>query len=304
MPMEPERAKDLLDEARRNFARAGIATAALDARLLLQHGAGLRHEDIVAGPERLIAADVAEVFRRMVARRGIGEPVARILGMREFYGRNFAVTPAVLDPRPDTECLIDAALEVLAPAARIVDLGTGSGAIIVTLLAERPMAAGVASDISVEALAVAKANGECLGVADRLEFVHGSWFGAVTGHFDLIVSNPPYIPSAGIDGLSPEVRAFDPPGALDGGDDGLAAYRHIARGAEAHLSPGGRVLLEIGAGQENAVADLFAAHRFELGASRKDLGGHVRCLVFTKAQSAACGHGAKYPLENRRRSAK
>lgn len=273
----------LIDAARRKLAGAGIESAALDARLLLQAAAGLRHADIAADPDRQIATETAEAFHRYVARRAAHEPVSRILGEREFYGRIFQVTPAVLDPRPDTETLIGEALKHVKPGARILDLGTGSGAIIVTLLAECTTATGVATDLSGAALEVARKNAERLGVGDRLQAVHCSWFDSVAGCFDIIVSNPPYIALPEIAGLAPDVRDFDPLRALDGGPDGLAAYRRIASGAGAHLAPGGRIIVEIGAGQEGAVAALFKVSGFNLSAIKSDLGGHVRCLVFARS---------------------
>jgi release factor glutamine methyltransferase len=219
----------------------------------------------------------------MVARRAAHEPVSRILGEREFYGRMFKVTPAVLDPRPDTETLIGEALKHMKPDARLLDLGTGSGVIIVTLLAEFSEATGVATDISAEALAVAKGNAGRLGVAGRLQWVHCNWFEAVTGAFDLIVSNPPYVSLPEIIGLPAEVRGFDPLKALDGGPDGREAYRRIAAGADAHLAQGGHILVEIGAGQKRAVEAIFAACGFGLKSSKSDLAGHIRCLAFTRS---------------------
>ncbi len=165
---------------------------------------------------------------------------------------------------------------------RILDLGTGSGAIAVTLLAELPGATAVASDLSGAALAVAKANAEALGVAGRASFVQANWFEGINGRFDLIVSNPPYIPLGDIAGLAPDVREFDPPRALDGGPDGLEAYRRLASGAGGHLAPSGRVVLEIGAGQENAVNDLFTGQGFAGESRHFDLAGHARCLVFSR----------------------
>jgi release factor glutamine methyltransferase len=271
--MPPETVRSLIDWAR-------LRIASLDARLLLQHAAGLRHDEMIADPGRKVDEDATSAFRLMVARREIHEPVSRILGLREFYGRQFRVTEAVLDPRPDTETLIDLALGFLKPDARILDLGAGSGAIIVTLLAERPDAMGVATDISEAALEVARGNARRLGVAGRLDLIKADWFEGLSGVFNLIVSNPPYIASGEIAGLEPDVRGFDPHGALDGGPDGLAAYRRIADGAGEHLKAGGAVAVEIGAGQETAVRMIFEARGFRLVEARRDLGGHVRALAF------------------------
>lgn len=275
--------RGLLRQAGERLAAGGIETAALDARLLFQAASGLRHEDIVAEPDLIVPPDVAARFSVLTQRRCKFEPVSRILGNREFYGRSFWVTPDVLDPRADTETLIGAALELAKGKGllRILDLGTGSGAIAVTLLAELPEATAVASDLSATALQVAKGNAETLGVASRAGFVQANWFEEIGGKFDLIVSNPPYIPLGDIAGLAPDVREFDPPRALDGGPDGLEAYRRLASGAGGHLASKGHIILEIGAGQENAVNELFKGQGFDRESRHFDLSGHVRCLVFT-----------------------
>ncbi len=279
-----ETLRELVRQAGKQLAAAGSDTAALDARLLLQAASGLRHEEIAAEPDTTLPAGRKAQFWALVERRRKSEPVSRILGSREFYGRNFRVTPEVLDPRADTETLAGAALGLAQgrEALRILDLGTGSGAIAVTLLAELPGASAVATDLSAKALQVAAGNARALGVAARISFVQANWFDGVAGRFDLIVSNPPYIPLGDIAGLAPDVRAFDPQRALDGGPDGLEAYRRIASGAENHLAAGGRILLEIGAGQESMVNALFAEQGFVLEGRHSDLGGHVRCLVFRR----------------------
>jgi release factor glutamine methyltransferase len=280
--MPPERAAHLLREGRRLLEQAHIGSAALDARLLLQEASSLSHEDLIGDPERLLEERAAAGYRAMIARRITREPVSRILGRREFYGRVFTVTSAVLDPRSDTETLVEAALSILPvdQPREILDLGTGSGAIIVTLLAERPKAQGVASDLSPAALEVARSNAIHHGVEQRLRFVEASWFQGVPGSFDLIVSNPPYIPHGAIGELEPEVREFDPKGALDGGPDGCEAYRRIAVGVTSHLAPNGRILVEIGGGQVDAVAAIFYDHGFAAGGQWNDLGGRIRCLGF------------------------
>jgi release factor glutamine methyltransferase len=230
----------------------------------------------------LVDPQAAEHFLAFIGRRERREPVSRILGEREFYGRAFQVTPDVLDPRPDTETLIVAALALMPDKARVLDLGTGSGAIAVTLLAERPDASGVATDLSPGALAAARANADRNGVLPRLSFLEGSWFAPVSGCFDIIVSNPPYIPDREVAGLSPDVRNFDPRLALTGGIDGLDPYRLIASGAAAHLAAEGRVLVEIGAGQADDVEAIFAAQEFQAAGRHRDLGGHARCLTFRR----------------------
>lgn len=279
-----ETRRGILKQAGGRLAAGGNETAALDARLLFQAASGLRREDIVAEPNLLVPSDVAARFSGFIERRCRFEPVSRILGTREFYGRSFRVTPDVLDPRADTETLIGAALGLVKGKGplRILDLGTGSGAIAVTLLAELPGATAIAGDLSAAALRVARGNAEALGVAGRASFVQANWFEGIGGRFDLIVSNPPYIPLGDIAGLAPDVREFDPARALDGGPDGLEAYRRLANGAGGHLTPQGHVVLEIGAGQENAVNELFTGQGFARESRHFDLSGHVRCLVFSR----------------------
>jgi release factor glutamine methyltransferase len=276
--------RGLLKQAGERLATHSIETAALDARLLFQAASGLRHEDIVAEPDLGVPLEVAARFSVFIERRSRFEPVSRILETREFYGRSFRVTPDVLDPRADTETLIGAVLGLVKGKGplRILDLGTGSGAIAATLLAELPEATAVASDLSAAALRVAKGNAEALGVAGRASFVQANWFEGIEGRFDLIVSNPPYIPLGDIAGLAPDVREFDPPRALDGGPDGLEAYRRLASGAGGHLAPKGHVILEIGAGQVNGVNVLFTGQGFARESRHFDLAGHIRCLVFNR----------------------
>jgi release factor glutamine methyltransferase len=270
-------------EAAERLRQAGCETPDLDARLLLQAATGLSREDLILEPGRRLQAPEVQRFEALIERRAGREPVSRILGEREFYGRTFRVTPDTLDPRPDTETLIDAALALMPQGARILDLGTGTGAIAVTLLAERPDASAVATDVSHAALAVAAENAERAGVADRLSLKQGAWFEPVTGEFDIIASNPPYIPAGDIAGLSPDVRNFDPVLALVGGEDGLDPYRAISACAARHLAEAGRVLVEIGAGQADEIEAIFVAAGFHSPDRHKDLGGHLRCLAFGRS---------------------
>jgi release factor glutamine methyltransferase len=283
--MPPETLRALLEEGRRALAGQGIATAALDARLLLQKACGVAHETVIAERELPVAPEQAAAYRAMVAQRACRMPVSRILGTREFYGREFVVTPAVLDPRPDTETLVEAAVELSRDHGpfRFADLGAGSGAIAVTLLCELPQAQGTATDISAAALDVARANAARHGVRTRLRFEQSNWLDRVSGRFDLIVSNPPYVAFAEIDALEPEVRQHDPRLALDGGPDGLEAYRRIAASAGPHLAAAGAVAVEIDAGQEAAVVEIFADCGFAHAESRRDLAGRPRCLLFRSA---------------------
>jgi release factor glutamine methyltransferase len=282
MPREPVDA--LMRWGRLELARAAKSSAALDARLLMQHAAALSHEELTAEPMRTIDPIEAATYRQYIARRAQGEPVSRIIGEREFYGRSFAITTATLDPRPDTETLVKAALAhiPIGEAWRILDLGTGSGAIIVTLLAERPLSKGVGVDVSAGAIGVAKRNARRHGVEDRCEFAVARWFEGLEGLFDMIVSNPPYIESDTIPTLPTEVKDFDPHVALDGGLDGLSAYRHIARFGKPFLKPGGHLLAEIGAWQVQAVKTVFEAGGWQLAEAYKDLAGHTRCLDFVR----------------------
>ncbi len=273
--------RDILDAA-------GIATAALDARLLLQHALQAGHEYLVAHPDAELDVRQREVVQASLARRMAHEPVSRIIGEREFYGGKFVIGPDVLDPRPDTETLVEAALEAAGLTVpdgarrRLLDIGTGSGAIAVSLLNELPDWRAVASDVSGAALEIARRNIRAHGLADRLELVHTSWLDGLEGKFDLIVSNPPYIATPELADLDADVRDFDPVAALDGGEDGLQAYRAIVPAAYAVLKPGGFLCVEIGAGQESQVWHLFAAAGFSQHPQRparsNDLAGHVRVI--------------------------
>jgi release factor glutamine methyltransferase len=279
-----ESARSLLLGARRALDEKDNPTPTLDARLLLQHAAGVSREMLIADPDLKISEEAATRFRGFLARRLVGEPVSRIIGYREFYGRCFNITTATLDPRPDTETLIEAALAFMPVDApcRIIDLGTGTGAIGVTLLAERALATAVMTDISPEALAVARENAELHKVAARATFSAGSWFAGAGGRFDLILSNPPYIPAAILPTLEPEVRNFDPKEALNGGPDGLDPYREIAGGAARFLAPGGRINVEIGEGQATEIERIFELKRFRPERRWSDLAGHIRCLGFAQ----------------------
>jgi release factor glutamine methyltransferase len=273
-------------EARRAAAaalrRKGLDTPDLDARLLVGHALGLDHAGLVSAGERPLTRAEAERLDAALARRLAREPVARILGVKEFWSLSLAVSPDVLVPRPETETVVEAALAAVARdrALRIADLGTGSGAILLALLAELPAADGIGTDRSVAALSVARRNAQRLGLAARACFVACDYGDAIAGACDLVVSNPPYIATADITPLAPEVREFDPHLALDGGADGLAAYRTIAADAARLLAPGGWLAVEVGAGQAEPVAALFRRNGLILPAPpRHDLAGHPRVVV-------------------------
>ena len=269
--------------AARLLREARIETPQLDARLLLCHAAGLTHEAYVAGLDDALAPDAAARFGTYVERRLAGELVSRIIGFREFYGRPFCIDQSTLDPRPDTETLIEAALAMVDCEAPldILDLGTGSGCILVTLLAELPKVIGLGIDKSLPALEIARANAQILGVGDRANFVAGDWLEPIDGTFDLVVANPPYLSVADMAALSPEVRDHDPKAALDGGRDGLSAYRRIAPQLRKALRPGGFALFEVGQDQAQAVLRLLAESGLEVGEGQnlwRDLAGRPRLV--------------------------
>ncbi len=260
------------------LAQAGIAEARQEAGFLLRAAAGLSGVDLISAPEAPLG-DAAARVAMFVARRAAGEPLSRIEGQRSFWGLELAVTPDVLDPRGDTETLVEAALAAFPHdrALRVVDFGVGSGAILAALLSEWPNARGVGVDASAAAAATARANLAALGL--RAEVVVGRWGQGLTGPFDVIVSNPPYIPSAEIAGLDREVRNHDPALALDGGPDGLDAYRALAPDIARLLAPDGRFFLEIGQGQGDDVAAILAGARLVVDERRRDLGGVERVLA-------------------------
>lgn len=280
------RAQAALVLGTRRLAAAGVEGAPTDARRLMAHALGVPPERLTLALQDEMTAAQQEAFEAALAAREARQPVAQITGLRRFWGHDFRVTRATLDPRPETEILIEAALA--EPFAKVLDLGTGTGCILISLLKAMPFAAGTGTDISPEALAVAQENAGRLGVAGRARFVVSDWFAQVPGRFDLIVSNPPYIAEDEMAGLAPEVRDWEPLGALTPGGDGLDAYRAIARGALARLMPQGRIALEIGPTQGDAVSQLLAAQGFEEIAVLPDLDGRPRTVLARKPGSAGC----------------
>lgn len=254
----------------------------LDARLLVRHALGLNDAGLILSAARSLSADEIEKLDALVARRARGEPVAYILGEKEFRGLTFRVAPGVLVPRPDSETLIEAAEKRRASDAplRILDLGTGTGCLLCALLAHFTNASGVGADINEEAVALARGNAAALGFAGRAVFLESDWGAAVDGRFDLVVSNPPYIMDADRESLPPDVRDYEDPRALFAGPEGLDAYRRILGEAARLAAPGALIILELGAGQAEAVAALAKA-AFP-GASigfEDDLAGRQRALV-------------------------
>ncbi len=271
----------LLDAAVAELRAAGVEGPERDARVLLRWAAGLSAAAVGAALE--VAPDGRERarFAAAVAARATRRPVAQITGEREFWRRTFRVTDAVLDPRPETETLIEAALSGPAPR-RILDLGVGSGCILLTLLAEWPDATGVGVDISAAALRVADENARALGLEGRAALSESDWFAGVSGRFDLIVSNPPYVPALEFSTLQPEVRDWEPALALTPEEDGLDAYRFISAGLPDALAENGRALLEFGAGQEDAVRGVFEAEGMRFVRFFNDISGRPRCLELSK----------------------
>jgi len=276
--------------ASRQLAAAGIEGGATDARRLLAHVLGVPPERLTLRLQDPLSEDEMAAFEAAITARLARQPVAQITGKRLFWGREFRVTRDTLDPRPETETLVAAALE--EPFAKLLDLGTGTGCILLSLLKQVSFAAGIGSDLSEAALDVARGNAEALGVGRRARFQQADWFKGLGGYFDLITSNPPYIAEAEMAGLSPEVRDWEPHSALTPGGDGLDAYRAIARGAPSRLMPGGRILVEIGPTQGAQVAALFAAAGLDRIEIRTDMDGRDRVVLARKPvddEGEGCG---------------
>lgn len=262
------------------FDAAGIDTSRLDARILVGHAVKLEPSLLFARANRVLTDEESILVRDFAARRARHEPVARITGHRGFWSLDFLVTPDTLDPRADTETLVEAVLKSTAhyKSPRILDLGTGSGCILLAILTDWQGASGVGVDLNPGAVAIAAENAERLGLATRAAFRASDWCESLSETFDLIVSNPPYIADHERDQLAPDVRDFDPALALFAGADGLAAYRALIPAARGRIAASGRLFLEIGAGQGPAVSRLLAESAFRLVAEHPDLAGVVRCL--------------------------
>lgn len=272
--------QEALRRLRAAFAEAGIDEAALDARVLLLDALGLDATALALRPDEPVGEAGAARLEEASRRRLAGEPVWRILGEREFWGLPFALHPETLVPRPDTETVVEAALRLAPGPRRILDLGTGTGCLLVAILRERPGAFGIGLDRARGAAATARRNAERNGVGERASFVVGDWTAALAGAFDLVVSNPPYIPTRDLAGLEREVREHDPALALDGGADGLDPYRLILADAPRLLAPGGAVVVEVGIGQADDVAAIGVATGLELQAIAPDLAGVPRAVAW------------------------
>lgn len=264
------------------FQAAGIEAPLADARLLVAAAIGGSSAELLARPEEPLGRAAAERLTAYADRRLRREPPGRILGRREFWGLSFRLSPETLEPRPDTETIVATALALTRRAgesASLLDLGTGSGCLLVALLSELPGATGLGVDRSLDALRTARANADACGVGGRASFAASNWADAVSARFDLVVANPPYIPTADIARLEPEVALHDPLPALDGGCDGLSAIRHILGALPALLRGDGYAVIEIGHDQATAAGDLARAGGLAVDRLVRDLGGRDRALV-------------------------
>lgn len=270
-----------IQEALERLTEAGIENPSLDARLLIAHALGIDRAALCTQENRLLTEIEIAAAEDLIERRARREPVGRILGRREFWGLPFLLNDATLEPRPDSETLIETALSLFKdkPApAQILDLGTGTGCLLLSLLHEWKEARGLGIDISPRAIRQAQQNARDLNLDERAEFRIGNWLHELEGAFSLVLSNPPYIPTREIPHLQPEVRLFDPSAALDGGPEGLDPYKLIIPKVSAFLKNGGAILFEVGAGQAEAVCSLLRADGFKDVAVRNDLGGVARCV--------------------------
>ncbi|WP_040592652.1 peptide chain release factor N(5)-glutamine methyltransferase [Mesorhizobium metallidurans] len=282
----PDALGPLLRAARQHLTEAGVTDPGLDARLIVEHFSATTRTQAIADPDRKVGLDAVAAIDAALVRRISGEPVHRILGYREFHGLRLSLSPETLEPRPDTETLVEAVLPFVKATAerqgecRILDLGTGTGAIALALLNAVPGATATGVDISQDALTTAMRNARELGLAARFKALQSDWFEKVSGRYHVIVANPPYIPSEDIENLQDEVRDFDPRKALDGGTDGLSPYRIIAAEAADFLDIKGRIAVEIGHTQRDEVTYIFSTAGYARAGVFRDLGGNDRVLVF------------------------
>lgn len=275
---------DSLRNAVLQLQRAHIETASMDARILLQHVLSVTREQLMLDHERELTHAQSTTFQRLVERRILRQPISQLTGKREFWGMSFRVSEHTLDPRPDSETLIDAIISRIPQreaALDILDLGTGTGCLMLTVLSEYPNARGTGVDICNNALAVARENARNLGMENRTAFVSSCWGEKVEGSYDIVISNPPYIPSSAIASLAPEVSQWEPKLALDGGVDGMDCYRAIASQLKRLLKPTGLCVFEIGMGQAKELEAIVQSHGLQVVGSKDDLALITRCIIVT-----------------------
>jgi len=276
---------ELLVGITRRLTQAGVESPHREARLILARGLGLGAAPLIAEPEARLSSAAVCKAEALARRRAAREPFSRILATREFWSLEITIDPSVLDPRPASETLVEAGLAKVAAMgglSRVLDLGTGSGCLLLALLSELPGATGLGTDISYDALTLAKRNACALGLARRAFFVQADWLTGIAGGWDLVLANPPYVERGAIAHLEPEVRHYDPSIALDGGADGLDHYRAIVPGLRQALRPGGVVAMEVGAGQADQVAAMLRAVGLDEVETARDLQGICRCVVARK----------------------
>jgi release factor glutamine methyltransferase len=278
---------DAVADTASRLAERGIESPRLDARLLVSLATGLDQALVLGYPERPLDKAQSARLAGFLERRLKGEPVSRIAGRREFWSHEFALSRDTLDPRADTEALVEAVLERIDDSKSdlsILDLGTGTGCLLLSLLAELPCAWGIGTDIVPGAASLARRNAASMDLENRAHFIAGSWFEPLIGRFDVIVANPPYVASGDIGRLAPEVAQFDPRTALDGGPDGLQSYRALAPEIARHMMPEGFACIEVGAGQADEAAAIFVRAGLDEVGRRRDMAGTVRCLVFVRTK--------------------
>jgi release factor glutamine methyltransferase len=276
-------AKEALRWAVLKLQQEKIESASLDSRILLEYVLGVSREQLLFALDQPMSAEQYARFEMLVEKRAQRQPIAQLIGKREFWGMNFVVNEHTLDPRPDSEALVEYVLERVENRAdifKVLDLGTGTGCLLLSILSELPSARGLGVDYSENALQVAKENAMALGLAGRTQFMCGDWCEKIDGEFDIIISNPPYIPTQVIPTLDPEVSQFEPKLALDGGEDGFACYRKIMKKLPKILAKNGFAAFELGMGQQKELTALAGENGLEAVGVRNDLSGIARCIIF------------------------